>query len=248
MGPVVGPAPSEILGIGLLLQPVGRRLGQPVGYAVALGIGDGLLLGVEAEAAAAAPCRRRRSSPSADRWSARSAGSYSSTQVGLALAGLHGVAGRSVNACATALSSPLRSVCNKMVGAARFEPTTPCAQGRCATRLRYAPRCERSHRAGEYPFLVPFCKPRLHQPLNRGCRTRSPGLMPSRAATPPASSITALTGRPAVITSSDSGLVLAAIYDHAAVAGHEHHVERDIGVLHPHRRLDRRIPKSNSIA
>jgi hypothetical protein len=26
-----------------------------------------------------------------------------------------------------------------MVGAARFELTTPCAQGRCATRLRYAP-------------------------------------------------------------------------------------------------------------
>ena len=28
-----------------------------------------------------------------------------------------------------------------MVGAARFELTTPCAQGRCATRLRYAPTC-----------------------------------------------------------------------------------------------------------
>jgi hypothetical protein len=27
----------------------------------------------------------------------------------------------------------------KMVGAIGFEPTTPCAQGRCATRLRYAP-------------------------------------------------------------------------------------------------------------
>jgi hypothetical protein len=26
-----------------------------------------------------------------------------------------------------------------MVGAIGFEPTTPCAQGRCATRLRYAP-------------------------------------------------------------------------------------------------------------
>ena len=26
-----------------------------------------------------------------------------------------------------------------MVGAVRFELTTPCAQGRCATRLRYAP-------------------------------------------------------------------------------------------------------------
>ena len=26
-----------------------------------------------------------------------------------------------------------------MVGAVRFELTTPCAQGRCATRLRYTP-------------------------------------------------------------------------------------------------------------
>jgi hypothetical protein len=28
----------------------------------------------------------------------------------------------------------------KVVGATGFEPATPCAQGRCATRLRYAPR------------------------------------------------------------------------------------------------------------
>src|SRR5258708_34506352 len=28
-----------------------------------------------------------------------------------------------------------------MVGARGFEPPTPCAQGRCATRLRYAPTC-----------------------------------------------------------------------------------------------------------
>ena len=27
----------------------------------------------------------------------------------------------------------------QMVGATGFEPTTPCAQGRCATKLRYAP-------------------------------------------------------------------------------------------------------------
>ena len=31
-------------------------------------------------------------------------------------------------------------VCIQMVGAAGFEPTTTCAQGRCATRLRYAPK------------------------------------------------------------------------------------------------------------
>jgi hypothetical protein len=29
-----------------------------------------------------------------------------------------------------------------LVGAGRFERPTPCAQGRCATRLRYAPTCE----------------------------------------------------------------------------------------------------------
>jgi hypothetical protein len=27
----------------------------------------------------------------------------------------------------------------QLVGARGFEPRTPCAQGRCATRLRYAP-------------------------------------------------------------------------------------------------------------
>jgi hypothetical protein len=36
------------------------------------------------------------------------------------------------------------SYCNfniLLVGAGRFERPTPCAQGRCATRLRYAPTC-----------------------------------------------------------------------------------------------------------
>src|SRR5258707_5259492 len=31
---------------------------------------------------------------------------------------------------------------DSMVGAGRFERPTPCAQGRCATRLRYAPTSE----------------------------------------------------------------------------------------------------------
>ena len=34
----------------------------------------------------------------------------------------------------------------KMVGAAGFEPATPCSQGRCATELRYAPLSEYSTR------------------------------------------------------------------------------------------------------
>jgi site-specific DNA recombinase len=32
-----------------------------------------------------------------------------------------------------------RAKTEELVGAIGFEPTTPCAQGRCATRLRYAP-------------------------------------------------------------------------------------------------------------
>ena len=35
--------------------------------------------------------------------------------------------------------STLLESTSDLVGAARFELTTPCAQGRCATRLRYAP-------------------------------------------------------------------------------------------------------------
>jgi hypothetical protein len=35
-------------------------------------------------------------------------------------------------------------ISRKLVGAGRFERPTPCAQGRCATRLRYAPTIESS--------------------------------------------------------------------------------------------------------
>ena len=35
-----------------------------------------------------------------------------------------------------------RKLLKKLVGAGRFERPTPCAQGRCATRLRYAPTTE----------------------------------------------------------------------------------------------------------
>ena len=40
----------------------------------------------------------------------------------------------------TSLCKPLKG----LVGAGRFERPTPCAQGRCATRLRYAPTVEAS--------------------------------------------------------------------------------------------------------
>src|SRR5690349_9439540 len=35
-----------------------------------------------------------------------------------------------------------------LVGATGFEPATPCAQGRCATRLRYAPFIRRPDHGG----------------------------------------------------------------------------------------------------
>ena len=47
-----------------------------------------------------------------------------------------------------------------LVGAGRFERPTPCAQGRCATRLRYAPTCEATlilnHFSTEHPFKSPL--------------------------------------------------------------------------------------------
>src|SRR5690242_13079419 len=51
------------------------------------------------------------------------------------------------------------------------------------------------------------------QPLPKiGLYTRSPGSMPSRFAVPPATSRTARTGGPDMITSSDKGLALCAIF------------------------------------
>src|SRR5579863_7265931 len=48
----------------------------------------------------------------------------------------------------------------RMVGARGFEPPTPCAQGRCATRLRYAPTLERKHSFLILPdSLLRCCKP-----------------------------------------------------------------------------------------
>src|SRR5215471_11273007 len=49
-------------------------------------------------------------------------------------------------------SANSRSMCvlwrfsSEVVGATGFEPATPCAQGRCATRLRYAPTLDRLYR------------------------------------------------------------------------------------------------------
>jgi hypothetical protein len=40
-----------------------------------------------------------------------------------------------------------------LVGAIGFEPTTPCAQGRCATRLRYAPTCTARLILKDFPLI-----------------------------------------------------------------------------------------------
>src|SRR5436309_1121276 len=42
---------------------------------------------------------------------------------------------------------------SEVVGATGFEPATPCAQGRCATRLRYAPTLKNLN------FTAVFCSP-----------------------------------------------------------------------------------------
>jgi hypothetical protein len=49
----------------------------------------------------------------------------------------HRCAGNCLDGVLRAFGSVLDPV--NLVGAIGFEPTTPCAQGRCATRLRYAP-------------------------------------------------------------------------------------------------------------
>ena len=45
---------------------------------------------------------------------------------------------------------------SELVGAARFELTTPCAQGRCATRLRYAPTCKALLILNHFSIVHPF--------------------------------------------------------------------------------------------
>src|SRR5438046_5574697 len=45
---------------------------------------------------------------------------------------------------------------SEVVGAIGFEPTTPCAQGRCATRLRYAPTISAGLLLKYFPTLFPL--------------------------------------------------------------------------------------------
>ena len=50
----------------------------------------------------------------------------------------------------------------RLVGATGFEPATPCAQGRCATRLRYAPTLTAS-------LILNHFQERDHQGDLKGC-------------------------------------------------------------------------------
>src|ERR1700674_6074828 len=50
-----------------------------------------------------------------------------------------------------------------LVGAIGFEPTTPCAQGRCATRLRYAPTSTARLILKDLPFIF-HSRPRFQGP------------------------------------------------------------------------------------
>ena len=52
----------------------------------------------------------------------------------------------------------------KLVGATGFEPATPCAQGRCATRLRYAPTVL----GRSYPLHIEILAQARAQPFTSG--------------------------------------------------------------------------------
>jgi hypothetical protein len=58
---------------------------------------------------------------------------------GLCTTRLHRSLGRSIDACNHQIK-PFSSASIALVGAAGFEPATPCSQSRCATRLRHAPK------------------------------------------------------------------------------------------------------------
>ena len=58
-----------------------------------------------------------------------------------------------------------------LVGAGRFERPTPCAQGRCATRLRYAPTSDASLILNHFPYIRQLSRrPKLAQNRPDGSR------------------------------------------------------------------------------
>src|SRR5579859_4288242 len=67
----------------------------------------------------------------------------------------------------------------ELVGAEGFEPTTPCSQSRCATRLRYAPHIKNS-----LPAHLPWSQAvdRLAEPLRFQLRASVQSTRPRVAA------------------------------------------------------------------
>src|SRR5579871_6032046 len=57
-----------------------------------------------------------------------------------------------------------------LVGARGFEPPTPCAQGRCATRLRYAPTVWREPLRGVTKILTQRSEAAWRRNVNVGLR------------------------------------------------------------------------------
>ena len=97
--------------------------------------------------------------------------------------------------CLKPVGRPRAKILSEMVGATGFEPATPCAQGRCATRLRYAPTREDprlSHTCHQPQRQIPpRPTPRqpariptdavIPRPRHRSRRRRGPEARPARA-------------------------------------------------------------------
>ena len=100
--------------------------------------------------------------------------------------------------CLKPVGRPRAKILSEVVGATGFEPATPCAQGRCATRLRYAPTREDprlSHTChqprlqiprGPHPANLPEfppmqLSPGIPRPRHRSRRRRGPVARKARA-------------------------------------------------------------------
>src|ERR1035438_1432458 len=71
-----------------------------------------------------------------------------------------------------------------MVGAVRFELTAPCAQGRCATRLRYAPTAFILHHLRSLLLRAPLEHDSQRKPRHLSLGSMPPPQAPNSAAPP----------------------------------------------------------------
>src|SRR3954471_10622401 len=83
---------------------------------------------------------------------------------------------RSILSRSNRIESTLLESAGGLVGAGRFERPTPCAQGRCATRLRYAPTFYASLILNHFPNFRyrPACQNRLKDPPTVGKTVTNP--------------------------------------------------------------------------